>query len=290
MESQETGGSAMKSHPTYGIPRSWRVLAAGFALVAAGLPARADVHFSVMPPTQTVAPGGTVDVDLSVVLAGSNFNGFDVTVSYDPAALTLVPLAPTTAQQGCLMTGGCSIACGSTFHRFAAAGDSAAISDVLLCNLISLTGPGQAYKLRFTASNTPQVTFVRIRRTTFYNAGIFVTPVVTADAQITIGNTGAVDPGPAGDHGPTIAAEPNPARGAVTFALGAGAAGVQRLEIHDLTGRRVRVVDQGWRGAESRRVSWDGRDQSGAAVPSGIYLATFVAGDRTVQLRVAMVR
>jgi len=279
----------MRSHPSSGTRRSWRALAAALAFAAAALPARADVHFSVVPPTQTVAPGGTVNVDLSVVLAGSNFNGFDVTVSYDPAALTLVPLAPTTDQQGCLMTGGCSAACGTTFHRFAAAGDSAAISDVILCNLISLTGPGQVYKLKFTASNTPQTTTVHIRRVTFYNAGIYVNPVVTADAVITIGNTGAVDPGSAG-HGLTISAEPNPARGAVTFALGAEADGVQRLAIHDLAGRLVRVVDQGWHGAESRRVAWDGRDQSGAAVPSGIYLATFTSGERLVRLRVAMVR
>jgi len=279
----------MRSHPTSGTRRSWRALAAGLALVAAALPARADVHFSVMPPTQTVAPGGTALIDLSVVQTGSNFNGFDVTVSYDPAALTLVPLAPTTDQQGCLMTGGCSTACGATFHRFAAAGDSAAISDVLLCNQISLTGPGQAYKLQFTASNTPQTTTVHIRRVTFYNAGIYVNPVVTADAVITIGTTGAVEPGAAGG-GLTIAAEPNPARGAMTFALGAEADGPQRLTIHDLAGRLVRVVDQGWRGAENRRVQWDGRDQSGAAVPSGIYLATFASGERTVRLRVAMVR
>jgi hypothetical protein len=280
----------MKFHPTSGVGRSWRALAAGLALVAAALPAWADVHFAVMPPTQTVAPDSGVNVDLSVVLAGSEFNGFDVTVSYDPAALTLVPTVPSSAQQGCLMTGACSAACGNTFHRFATAGDSATISDVLLCNMITLTGPGQAYKLHFTASHTPQVTFVRIRRTTFYNAGIFVTPVVTADAQITIGSTSDVDPGLATGRGPTIGAEPNPARGAVTFALGAQSAGAQRLEIHDLAGRLVRVVDDGWRGAESRHVQWDGRDSSGAPVPSGIYLATFAAGDRSVRLRVAMVR
>lgn len=286
----------MKTHPTCGVCRSWRVRAAGapllglLALVAAAGPARAGVDLVLTLPTQTVAPGGTVNLDLSVNVAGSNFNGFDVTVSYDPVALTLVPLSPTTLQQGCLMTGACSGACGNTFHRFSAAGDSAAISDVLLCNNVTLTGPGQVYKLKFTASNTPQVTFVRIRRATFYNAGIYVTPVTTADAQVTIGNTAAVDPGPALGPGPTIGAEPNPARGAVTFALAADLAGAQRLEIHDLAGRLVRVVDDGWRGAETRRVQWDGRDASGAPVPSGIYLATFAAGDRTVRLRVAMVR
>jgi len=286
----ESGGVAMRSVSTRGAHRSWRPYLVALALAAVAAPARADINVAVMPPSQTVAPGAQVNLDLSVVLAGSNFNGFDVTVSYDPAALTLVPLAPTTLQQGCLMTGTCSSACGTTFHRFSAASDSAAISDVLLCNLITLTGPGQVYKLKFTASNTPQTTHVRIRRATFYNAGLYVNPVVTADAEITIGNTTGIDPTPSPGAGPSLAAEPNPARGAVTFALRPGAEGEQRLEIHDLAGRLVRVVDQGRRGAEGRRVAWDGRDSAGAAVPSGIYVATFVSGERSARLRVAMVR
>jgi len=270
---------------------SWYGLAVALALLASSRPAGAQgVHVAVTPAAPTVSPGAQFDLDLTVSPAGSSFNGFDITVSYDPAALTLVPLSPTTLQQGCLMTGACSAACGNTFHRFDAAGDSAAISDVLLCNQIALTGPGQVYKLRFTASNTEQTTHVRIRRATFYNAGLYVLPLATADATITIGTQVGVDPTLPGSRGLLLGAEPNPARGAVTFALAADAAGEQRLEIHDLAGRLVRVVDRGWRGAERRHVAWDGRDAMGAPVPSGIYLATFGLGDRAVRIRVAMVR
>lgn len=264
---------------------------ASLALMAGAQPILAQgIHVEVSPPTLTVSQGTQFDLDLTVTPAGSNFNGFDVTVSYDPAALTFIPLSPTTAQQGCLMTGGCSVACGNTFHRFSAAGDSAAISDVLLCNQIALAGPGQVYKLHFQAGNADQVTNVRIRRATFYNAGLYVLPVVTADAAITIGNTAGVDPLVPAVRGPKIGAEPNPARGAMVFALEADVEGEQRLEIHDLAGRLVRVVDHGWRGTESRRVAWDGRDASGVSVPSGIYLATFGVGDRVTRVRVAMVR
>lgn len=279
----------MTSHLTLGSCRRWCALALALAFMAGAAPAGAGVSVKVSPATLTVAQGAQFDLDLAVSPAGSNFNGFDVTVSYDPAALTLVPLAPTSLQQGCLMTGTCSIACGNTFHHFAAAGDSAAISDVLLCNLVSLTGPGQVYKLRFTASNTDQITQVRIRRATFYNAGLFVNPVTTADATITIGSTVGV--GPASSPAALrLAAEPNPARGSLVFALEADAAGEQRLVIHDLAGRLVRVVEQGWRAEGSRRVAWDGRDSAGVQVPAGIYLATFGAGDRSARIRVAMVR
>jgi len=56
------------------------------------------------------------DLELRVTQAGSAFNGFDADVSFDPSAITFVPLSPTSLQQGSLMTS----ACGNTFHRFTA--------------------------------------------------------------------------------------------------------------------------------------------------------------------------
>src|SRR5262249_45547425 len=83
----------------------------------------------------------------------SAFLGFHAVVDFAPAALPLLPASPTTLQQGCLMTGACSAACGNTFHTFTAAGDTAAMSDILICNQITLTGPGHLYQLRFHASS-----------------------------------------------------------------------------------------------------------------------------------------
>ena len=56
--------------------------------------------------------------------------------------------------------------------------------------------------LHFQAANTDQVTHVRIRRATFYNAGLYVTPVVTADARDHDRQHGRRGPGAAGGARP----------------------------------------------------------------------------------------
>lgn len=282
---------AMNLHPRHRAGLLRGALPILLALLAGARPSAAQgVHVGVTPATHTVNGNAEFVLDLTVTQAGSPFNGYDATVSFDPSALTFLPLAPTSLQQGCLMTGACSAACGNTFHQFSASGDSAAITDILLCNQISLTGPGQVYKLRFRASNTPQVTYVRIRRAQFYDAGLQVNPIVTADAQVTIGTQVDVGGGTPAGPGFRLRAETNPGRGPFVFALEVDAAGPQQLDVHDVSGRLVRTVDRGWREPGTRRVTWDGLDASGARVPSGVYLVTLDAGHRTARLRVALVR
>lgn len=282
----------MKQHPTHRARVLRRVLSTmALALLAGAHPSLAQgVHVGITPATLTVTTGAEFDLDLTVTQAGSPFNGFDATVSFDPVALTFLPLSPTSLQQGCLMTGACSGACGNTFHRFSTDADSAVITDILLCNQIVLAGPGQVYKLHFTASTTPQVTFVSFRRALFYNAGLYVNPVVTADAQVTINppvGVGGIPPSPFGIR---LRAERNPGREPMVFALDVDAAGEQHLEVHDVSGRLVRVVEHGWREQGKRRVTWDGMDESGARAPSGIYLVTLGAANRTARVRVALLR
>ena len=241
------------------------------AIAMAAPSARAAITTGLAPASQTVPPGTDFDLYFDATAAGSAFNGFDLVVSYDPAALTFLPLSPTTLQQGCLMTGSCSAACGSTFHHFSAAADSMSVSDVLLCNQTFLNGPGHLYKLRFHASSTIQVTHVVIRHTNFYNAGLFVTPVSTSDATIGIGVTLGVGPsGPAGSG--RVRVEPNPSLGRVAFSIeGAGAVGLDSVEILDLQGRVVRTLAPS--GAAAARITWDGRDAHGVLAPAGVYQA-----------------
>jgi len=238
-----------------------------------------------------VNPGDEFDLDLRVTDTQALFNGFDAVITYDPAALTFIPAAPPSAQQGCLMTGVCSAACGNTFHIFSAAGDSLKISDVLLCNLVSVSGPGQVYRLHFKASNTQQTTHVRFRRAGFYDAGVRINPVTTTDADITIAaGVGVGGPG-ATVRGLTLRSSPEPARGGVLrFAIGAGESGTQTLEVHDVTGRRVRRLVSGWQPAGMRSVAWDGRDDGGQALPPGVYLATLRTAGALVGTRVTLLR
>src|SRR5262249_25387099 len=217
---------------------------AGLALCAVlgftASPALATVSVGMAPASQSVTPGTDFDLFIDVTTPGSQFNGFDAIVSFDPAALTFVPVVPSTNQQGCLMTGGCSGACGSTFHLFSAAGDSVSVSDVLLCNQVFLTRPRHLYKLRFPAPNTPPIPPVNIRSSNFYNAGLFVTPVQSSNATIGIGITLGVGPG-AAPGAPRVRVEPNPSFGRVQF-VSESAGDLGAVEILDLQGRVVRSL------------------------------------------------
>jgi hypothetical protein len=228
----------------------------------------AGVHVALTPAVAEVEPDSDFTLELTVTEADASFNGFDAVVEYDPVVLTFLPTAPIGLQQGDLMTG----ACGNTFHRFQAAGDSLVISDVLLCAAQSLTGPGQIYRLKFHAGPGVTSTFVRLRppRTRFYNAGLYVLPVETADAEVRIGSAVGVDPPPAGD-GLSLRAYPNPARAGVALRIEDDRAGRQSVAIYDARGRLVRSFPRPTRPRGSRNLSWDGRDRSeGEPLPGRI--------------------
>lgn len=280
----------MKVLPKYRA-RTWPWICA-LALVSVSAPdaVRAGVQAALVPSQQTVTPGAVFDLEIDVTAAGSPFNAFKAVVTWDPAALTFLPASPTTDQQGCLMTGGCSAACGNTFHAFATQADSLWMSNSLLCDAITLTGPGQLYKLHFRASTTQQVTTVRFRRApTFINSGLYVTPVTSADAVIGIGTPLDVDPG-ATATGLRLRAEPNPSFGAVLLTVEADAAGEQRLDVLDVQGRLVRRLSSGWYDRGIRQVKWDGRDASGARAPAGVYLINLHAGPRVSRSHVTLLK
>src|SRR5262249_11165328 len=149
-------------------------------------------------------------IEVRVALTGASFNGFDVRVSYDPSALTFVPLSPASLQEGPLMTG----ACGNTFHHFSAGAGLDTISDVLLCAGTTLSGPGTIYKLHFRAASTPQTTVVHVvpGSLKFYNAGLYVTPVSSSDAAVGIDMPVTAVGGGSGRPTLALAATPNPSR------------------------------------------------------------------------------
>ncbi|HEY6196156.1 MAG TPA: cohesin domain-containing protein [Candidatus Eisenbacteria bacterium] len=268
---------------------SARGLAAGLCALALALATRsahADVNVALTPATQTVAPGSDFDVFVDITSAGSAFNGFDLVVRFDPAALTVVPASPTSSQQGCLMTGGCSSACGNTFHAFSTAGDSISVSDVLLCNEVTVTGPGRLYVLHFHAANVQQVTQLDIRRANFYNAGLFVTPVHTASCQVGIGVQVGVGPRTPAPARP-LRVEPNPAFGRVNFVSDDDASRWAEAEVMDLQGRIVQRLGPTWL-APRAHFGWDGRDARGARAAAGLYLVTLRHGGQVQHARVIL--
>ncbi len=269
----------------------WTALALASTLVLGSAAARAQgITTELHPAIGSVAPGAEFDVDLVVPVAGANFNGFHATFGYDPAALTFLQASPVSAQQGCLMTGACSNACGQTFHLFSAAGDSLCVDLSLMCDQIALSSPGQLYRLHFRASNTDQATYVTTRSATFLNAGRFVNPVTTASSRIVIGSPAGVETGAGGPPALRIRAEPNPARGPVALSLASPRDGVQDVDVLDLSGRMVRRLSAGWQPRGSRQLAWDGADADGARVPAGVYLVRLRASGLLALARVAMIR
>jgi flagellar hook assembly protein FlgD len=63
-----------------------------------------------------------------------------------------------------------------------------------------------------------------------------------------------------------------------------------RLEVYDTTGRRVRLLAEGALPAGSHAVRWDGTDQGGAALGSGVYLVRLTAGDLVFVRKALLVR
>jgi hypothetical protein len=64
---------------------------------------------------------------------------------------------------------------------------------------------------------------------------------------------------------------PNPSRAEVTISYSLSQAGPARLAIYDVQGRLVRSLIDGWRQAGGDAVVWDGRNDQGKPVSSGIY-------------------
>jgi hypothetical protein len=68
---------------------------------------------------------------------------------------------------------------------------------------------------------------------------------------------------------------PNPSAGRVHLRLDDGVAGDARLRIYSARGRLVRTFS-----VDGDESVWDGTDDAGRAVPSGVYYLEIVGGDR----------
>jgi hypothetical protein len=233
------------------------------------IPAALDtIYVAVVPSDTVITPGGIVDVHLKVTQPGMGFNAYDAVLVYDPAALTFLQQS-SSWQQGSYMKN----ACGNTFHRFVAGGDSLVINHSLLCAGISLHGPGILYNLRFRTSTTPQTTHLVVRFIQFYDDGLYVGPVRLAANHLHVGPPVDAAP-PARSGAARLRISPNPFNPATVISLlPAGAAG-RDLLVRDVTGRLVRTLARGLLPADAHSWVWDGRDDRGAAVASGVYLVT----------------
>jgi hypothetical protein len=84
---------------------------------------------------------------------------------------------------------------------------------------------------------------------------------------------------------------PNPFNPHTTFRFELAAPGAVDAMIFDQAGRRVRSILSGaWFDAGLQAVSWNGRDDGGAFVSSGVYFVRINAGDQMLHGKMALVR
>jgi hypothetical protein len=84
---------------------------------------------------------------------------------------------------------------------------------------------------------------------------------------------------------------PNPFNPSTTISFSLPAGCVVRLEVYDVSGRLVRrLIDGERRGAGLNDVEWNGRDASGGAAVSGIYVYRLVAGKETLSRKMVLLR
>jgi flagellar hook assembly protein FlgD len=67
-------------------------------------------------------------------------------------------------------------------------------------------------------------------------------------------------------------------------------AGSVSVRIHDVAGRLVRTLQDGWQTAGAHRIVWDGSDDAGRTAPGGVYFYRLEAGGESSQRRLTRLR
>lgn len=266
-----------------GCPRGSGVLVLVLLCLFAAPVFAEGVELALLPAVAEVQPEEIFDLEIAIPAAGDSLNGYETTIEFDPAVLDFIELSPRSLQEGELMTSACS----TRWHLFNETNGTITISHILLCAGVKVAGPGVLYRLRFQAHDTTAVTSVVFSALEVYDAGNYVTPVVSHDAEVHIGNVTAVPEAVRGfGLRPPV---PNPFRSSVQFEFGAGRDGPARLDVYSVTGRLVRRL---WTGAldggRTRRIGWDGRDDAGRRLGAGVYLIRLAGPDGPRTSRVVL--
>jgi M6 family metalloprotease-like protein len=111
-----------------------------------------------------------------------------------------------------------------------------------------------------------------------------LTWVVTADSTLSA-DGGLPVPG-----APGLAVSPTPFGTAATIRCTLPEAGHLRVAVHDLSGRAVSALYEGFHGGGTARFVWDGTDGSGAPVASGVYFVRMTAGTATLSEKLVLLR
>jgi flagellar hook assembly protein FlgD len=85
-------------------------------------------------------------------------------------------------------------------------------------------------------------------------------------------------------------ASPNPVRNSAEFRFGLAKDQKASLEIYNVLGQRVKSLVNGNLPAGNHKVKWNGCDQNGRKVSSGVYVYRLITGDNTYTRRFTVIR
>ena len=149
--------------------------------------------------------------------------------------------------------------------------------------------PDEELMLRFQAGNQNATTNIRLTTgTEFYLAGLFVRPSFTQDAEVRIGPVSAV-PGDLAAS-PDLNASPNPFNPTTTISFDAAAPAHARIAVYSTRGTLVAELLDEQVGRGPHAVVWDGRDDQGQKVGSGVYMVRLDLGGEPFMRRVTLVK
>lgn len=115
-------------------------------------------------------------------------------------------------------------------------------------------------------------------------------PVAMLEDTLSVGTTRVASPGVPPVVNALAQNSPNPFNPETRIAYSVAARGPVELTIYDVHGRRVRTLVRETKEAGPYVVAWDGRDDAGASVASGIYLYAIKAGSFESTRKAVLVR
>jgi len=83
---------------------------------------------------------------------------------------------------------------------------------------------------------------------------------------------------------------PNPFSRAIKIRYSLNAEIQTIIQVYDIMGRKIRVIANSIQKPGDYSIYWDGRDDAGRNVSSGVYILRFVAGDYTRNAKIVLTR
>ncbi|MCK4303877.1 MAG: hypothetical protein KAY24_06535 [Candidatus Eisenbacteria sp.] len=292
------------------------------ALCWVAAPANAGVSVSIYPDPICAELEEVFTAFVWVDSAGSEFDGYETVIRFDPTVLTFV-----SAQQESLMID----PPGSTWWLTEVGDSTVFISHVLLSGGVVITGPGALSSITFQAPAETGDTDITFDYIEFYRAGQYVPDIVWHDGTVLIRENCSLaaccvmeacnivleeqcealggawhpewtscDPNPCGyteirePHGMRgtllYAPSPNPFTRTTALRFYLQSAGHLQVGIYDPIGRCVRQLFAGHRLAGLGVVEWDGSDHAGLPVAPGAYFCHLSIGTQEQTQRLTLLK